>query len=362
MVAIPSLVFPKDVLTPIKGKPTASSLQVLQQELYQNARAIPTTLGGGSLGHLGLIMPAAAYLLRPTAQLFLIPAPPGLIPAQPANATASQLFEVRRLHDHNSMVFGTYQSVRNALTNQILAAVEPTYLLALCDADFGFVDVLPSVMLTHLKSTYGTLTGGEIELNRAQLSAAWDTTSPIESLWARITEIKRIAAVAEQPIEDRAVIALVLPMFERTGLFLHSVNTWNAMEADVQTYALFMTHFTRANKLRVTDITAADLKYADANFSTTAPLTSLAAVTPPRGATSLVTAHPPTGATAEGARLYYCWSHGLGTQATHTSNTCRQPKPGHKKEATTFKRFGGSNIFRTREDQPPRFTRTNQPE
>lgn len=269
MVAIPSLVFPKDVLTPIKGKPTASSLQVLQQELYQNARAIPTTLGGGSLGHLGLIMPAAAYILRPTAQLFLIPAPPGLIPAQPANATASQLFEVRRLHDHNSMVFGTYQSVRNALTNQILAAVEPTYLLALCDADFGFVDVLPSVMLTHLKSTYGTLTGSEIELNRAQLSAAWDTTSPIESLWARITEIKRIAAVAEQPIEDRAVIALVLPMFERTGLFLHSINTWNAMEPDVQTYVLFMTHFTRANKLRVTDITAADLKYADANFSTT---------------------------------------------------------------------------------------------
>ena len=140
MASAPTLVFPKEVLTPLKGKPDATSLQILQQELYQNARAIPSFLGGGQLGHLGLVMPVHEYLLRPGAQAFHIPVPPGLIPAQAGNATAAQLFEVKRVHDYNSLVFVTYQSVRNALTNQILAAVEPTYLLELCDVDFGFVD------------------------------------------------------------------------------------------------------------------------------------------------------------------------------------------------------------------------------
>ena len=354
MVSTASIVFPKDVLTPIKGKPSASSLQILQQELYQNARAIPTTLGGGSLGHLGLVMTPAEYLLRPTAVVFVHPVAPGVLPAQGPGATAAQLFEVRRLWDHNAVVFATYQSVRNSLTNQILAAVEPTYLLELCDADFGYIDVLPSAMLAHLKTTYGKLTGVEIEQNRARLGAAWDTTSPIESLWARITEIKRIATASGQPIEDRAVIALVLPMFERTGLFLHSVNTWNAMETAEQTYALFVTHFTRANSLRVTDITAADLKFADANVASTAP--SVVAVTPTRNTTTTPVTTP-VHATADGARMYYCWSHGLGTQSMHTSATCRQPKEGHKKDATIFKRFGGSNIFRTKEDQHHRTAR-----
>ena len=357
MVSTPALVFPKEVLTPLKGKPDATSLQILQQEIYQNARAVPSFLGGGQLGHLGLVMPAAEYLLRPAAQAFILPVPPGLMAAQPQGATASQLFEVRRLHDHDSLVFATYQSVRNALTNQILAAVEPTYLLALCDADFGFSDVLPSTMLTHLKTTYGQLTGLEIERNRARLSAAWDPASPIESLWGRITEIRRIAAVAGQPIDDRAVIALVLPMFERTGLFLHAINFWNSLEANEQTYAFFVTHFTRANKLRVTNLTAGDLNYADANIATTAP-SALAAVTPPRnndtGSTTRMTT--PVGAIAESTQMYYCWSHGLSTQSRHTSASCRQPKPGHKKEATIFKRFGGCNTFRTKEDQVTRDT------
>ena len=39
-----ALVFPTPVLTPIVGRPTNSTLQVLQQQLYQNARAIPMVI------------------------------------------------------------------------------------------------------------------------------------------------------------------------------------------------------------------------------------------------------------------------------------------------------------------------------
>jgi hypothetical protein len=263
------------VLTPIQGRPTNSTLQILQQQLYQNARSVASASGGGALGHLALIMSPAEYIRRPGAIAFVIPASPGILEAPPRGADPAMIAELKRVYNNDLMVFNTYQAVRSALQNQISTAVEPTYLQAIKDVDFGFADVEPHAMLTHLKTTYGVLTGTEIEQNRARLSEAWDTSSPIESLWARIAEIRRIATNVNQEIGDTAVIALVLPMFERTGLFIHSVNAWNGMDVADHTYARFMTHFTRANELRVTALTTADLNFADANLATVAlPLLS----------------------------------------------------------------------------------------
>jgi hypothetical protein len=38
----------------------------------------------------------------------------------------------------------------------------------------------------------------------------------------------------------------------------------------------------------------------------------------------------------------YCWTHGYKVGNTHTSITCKLPKPGHKKEATRADNMGGS--------------------
>ena len=186
------LVFPTPVLTPIVGRPANSTLQVLQQQLYQNACAIPCSLGGGSNGHLGLIMTPAAYLNWPGAIAFENPASPGVLTAPPGDANILVVAELKRVYNNNLSVFPVYQSVRNALIQQIISAVDHTYIRALCDIDFGFHDVYPYELLEHLKTTYGVLTGLEIEQHGARLSKAWDTSSPIETLWARIVEICRM--------------------------------------------------------------------------------------------------------------------------------------------------------------------------
>jgi hypothetical protein len=38
----------------------------------------------------------------------------------------------------------------------------------------------------------------------------------------------------------------------------------------------------------------------------------------------------------------YCWTHGYKVGSTHTSITCKLPKPGHKTEATRADNMGGS--------------------
>ena len=339
--SVPTLVFPTPIVTKIVGRPTNSSLQVLQQQLYQNARAIFSERGGGALGHLAVVMPPEQYVLRAVA--FEIPDPPGEMRAHAAGSSSVTIAENIRRYNHAVSSYQTYQAVRTALQNQIISAVDPTYLQALCDSDFAFADVAPYQMLAHLKSTYGKMTGVEVEQNRARLSESWDPTSPIEDLWARITEIRRIATNAAQPIGEPAIIALVLPMFERTGLFLHSVNSWNTLETDEQTYAKFVSHFTRANELRITALTSADVRYADANSAT--------AVTPPRVTSTRV--ENGGNVNVSGTTFYYCWSHGLSTYDGHTSKSCRQPKDGHQVNATVFNRLGGVNTFCTKEDKKP---------
>jgi hypothetical protein len=38
----------------------------------------------------------------------------------------------------------------------------------------------------------------------------------------------------------------------------------------------------------------------------------------------------------------YCWTHGYKVDNTHTSLSCKLPKPGHKQEATRADNMGGS--------------------
>jgi hypothetical protein len=42
----------------------------------------------------------------------------------------------------------------------------------------------------------------------------------------------------------------------------------------------------------------------------------------------------------------YCWTHGYKVGSTHTSITCKLPRPGHKKEATGMDNMGGMQANR----------------
>jgi hypothetical protein len=72
--------FPHPELTVIiTGKPTNSSLQLLQRQLYTNARSVPSAQGRGNNGHLALLMNNIAYTAR-AGVAFDIPIYPGPAP------------------------------------------------------------------------------------------------------------------------------------------------------------------------------------------------------------------------------------------------------------------------------------------
>jgi hypothetical protein len=52
--------FPHPILPTVEGEPDYQTIHATRKFLQANARAIDTHLGGGTLGHLGLIISDAA--------------------------------------------------------------------------------------------------------------------------------------------------------------------------------------------------------------------------------------------------------------------------------------------------------------
>ena len=71
--------FPIKTLPRIDGEPAYKSINEMMQILYANAATLSTTMGGGTHGHIGLIMKPELYRTLSDI-LYVIPVDPGPIP------------------------------------------------------------------------------------------------------------------------------------------------------------------------------------------------------------------------------------------------------------------------------------------
>ncbi|KAI2496141.1 hypothetical protein MHU86_18372 [Fragilaria crotonensis] len=350
--------FPFDTLTPITGKPTNTTLQLLQRQLFTNARSVPSARGGGLHGHLAILLSDADYIAR-VGVAFIIPVHPG--PPPIAAGTAAAISVALRAYTDALDDVALYNNLRAALTAQILTAVNPSFLSALEDPDFGFGDITPFAMLQHLRNEYGTMTPEELERNRAALSEPWNFDDPIEDLWAKISNIQRVATLGALPIPDLTVITLTLAMIEKTGLLSTTTDKFRLRPTTEWTLDLFKAEFKLGNQERIRRLTASDAGFHGAHHATiiTPPPNTAAAATTPSTATA--PPPPPTQhVSVEGGKMYYCWSHGLSPNRKHTSATCLNKAAGHRDDATAFRMHGGNNTIAT--GRPRRFPTTTTQE
>jgi hypothetical protein len=339
--------FPFETLTPISGKPTNTTLQLLQRQLYTNARSVPSARGGGLHGHLALLLSEADYIAR-VGVAFAVPVHPG--PPPVAVGTAAVVAVAIRAYNEQLADVTLYNNLRAALTAQILTAVNASFLSALEDPDFGFGDVTPFAMLEHLRNEYGTMTPEELERNRASLSEPWNLDDPIEDLWAKITNIQRVATLGTVPIPDITVITLTLAMIEKTGLLASTTEKFRLRPTAEWTLEVFKTEFKLGNQERIRRLTASDAGYHGAHQAsvvTPPPVSTTSTATPTSAAATISTATPAQHVSVEGGRLYYCWTHGLSQHRNHTSATCHNKAVGHIDNATAFRMQGGNNTIST---------------
>jgi hypothetical protein len=148
----------KEMVTKIHGQPTSHDLTNIEKEIISILANIPTTLGGGNYGHVGVIMDPTDYTPMTGGTAFVNPVNPGIYPADLAlNAVAG--IRARAEAEHKELInqFKTFRGVRLGTKDLILAAVDNEYLNEIKHNTLGFLNQTPRQMLEHLLTRGGAL-------------------------------------------------------------------------------------------------------------------------------------------------------------------------------------------------------------
>jgi len=175
---------------PSGATPTAAQVHAFTASFYAAARSQNSHRGGGLLGHVGAVMPAAQYQGLPNTVAWVDPVPPVQPLVIPAGTNAAITAVLVCQHTADLEEFTQLITNMNTLWSLFLDNIDNTLIGHLRDRVLNFASVHPRDMLQHLIATYAAVTADELEENAAALRAAWDPSQPIVGLWARQTQLQ----------------------------------------------------------------------------------------------------------------------------------------------------------------------------
>jgi hypothetical protein len=240
----------------------------------------------------------------------------------------------------------------------------------------------------HLFSTYGNITVVDLEINFENMRWAWDPQQPVASLFKQIQDCADYSEAGGVLIGHPEQINVDYANIFATGHLMSACRRWNKKHHIENTWTQFKSHFAaahRQNKQMHGEYTAT-AGYHSANADVGQTEDQLAEAT--NGALDNLTMATAAyrgvvaSLTEANARLFkqlednsiqlrelkalirkervekrgqhsfnpspnnYCWTHGYKVGNTHTSLSCKLPKPGHKRKATGADNMGGSQANR----------------
>jgi hypothetical protein len=223
--------FTQPVLPTVQGEPDYQTIHATIKFLQANSRAIDTHLGGGTLGHLGLIISDASYaMITPTTDkeptFWVTPHPPGRAPAT-TDGTSAQIRAARHIWEEDVQTYRACTSVQQALKKQIISVFEPIYLDILNDNMVGYANISARCMLDHLFETYINITAVDLEINFEHMRRAWYPQQPVET---RCKQIQDCADYSEEGgflIGHAQQINVGYAKIFATGHFMSACRRWN---------------------------------------------------------------------------------------------------------------------------------------
>jgi hypothetical protein len=151
-------IFAHETLTPIVGKPTHASIKLMTKEIYANAYQNKSQYIGGKNSYLGIIMLDNEY------REFLNKANLAAVAfEQPAEPNTALPKEER---DIITKTCSNYDAMDQSLRQQMIAAIERTWIHELEHELLGFAPVSAKQMLAYLTKTYSKITHADLTKNR----------------------------------------------------------------------------------------------------------------------------------------------------------------------------------------------------
>ena len=236
-------------LTKIHGEPTYDSIKRLHNEVKANAASVPSTLGGGVFGHLGLVLTPNQYAMVSNAP-FNRPNHPGQC-IIPQNSTQAQIQAIRDTHTEQLRVFNEVLGVEAALRQQINDAVEDSYLKSIRNRQTNAI-IMPvsDIFHLHLYPNYGEVDSFKLEEEREKvMQMTYDTAYPPDMVYETIEDLMDMATASGVPFTQHQAVNMAIVIINKTGLFKDDMRTWLQTPPLQRTWIAFKRHFTEAYKL-----------------------------------------------------------------------------------------------------------------
>ena len=228
----------KETVTKIHGQPTSHDLTNLEKEIISILANIPTTLGGGNHGHVGVIMDQLDYNTMTTGIDFVNPVNPGIYPAGLAlNAAAGTRAREEAIHKELIAQFETFEGVKLGTKDLILEAVDNEYLSEIEHDTLGFLNQTPRQMIEHLLTRGGALDFADAKDLLSERDGEWNVTENPQIYFNRVEKAIKglIRNGINSDLNERRDIALF--QLKATGEFDPAVREWEAKPAADKTWA-----------------------------------------------------------------------------------------------------------------------------
>ena len=264
--------FQHKVLTRIHGIPVYETLQLLTTELKANAASVPTTLGGGLYGHLGLVVSDQKYATLANTIPWITPVNPGpFVPL--AGATRPQLEAAQEVWREAKLAFEICQATEKALIAQVVESIDSIYLRALLNRTTGQYAANLRDVITHLFTTHGKITPQQIRTKEnAIYNMAFDISQPVDTVFNAIDDLADLAEHANSALSPQQMMDLAYVIFAKHPILQQDLRTWNRMTIVQRTWANMITHFREAQEDLSSLPTAGDMFHQANSMNTMADL------------------------------------------------------------------------------------------
>jgi hypothetical protein len=170
--------FPNPVLPKIDNEPTFADIQLTTRLLNANAISIPYMAGGGTHGHLGIIMTQVEYAAI-SASPWVEPFNPNAIHIIPPGTNAVDAAQLAWMHAECRLIYNNRINVDQALKKLIIEAYDNIYTSQLEDYLLQYDNRSALEILMYLKQTYGFINPTQLDENYNKMRAPINFQDPI---------------------------------------------------------------------------------------------------------------------------------------------------------------------------------------
>jgi hypothetical protein len=219
--------FQHTVLTKTVGDPTYQSLVKLEMECKANGKSMPSTLGGGDQGYLGLIVNATVYARISPNDPFIRPTLP-ILP-DPTGATGAVVAAQRTSFEAALHEFHTCNLVQRVIVQQLNTALDGDVIANMADDVTGLLEGTIPEIFQSLYKTYGKISPQALAAARRDTEAiVYNHSRPIVNLFTQINKYAQMADHAGASASQAQLIDSGTIVLTASTRFASDLRKWQA--------------------------------------------------------------------------------------------------------------------------------------